>query len=58
MGRRRTQALKRAARARIPAPRNPLAVAAKKRVAGPHGPSTKAIRQQEKRKLKKLLEQV
>jgi hypothetical protein len=58
MGRRRTQALKRAARARVPAPRNPVAIAAKKRAAGPHGPGTKAIRQQEKRKLKKLLEQI
>jgi hypothetical protein len=39
------------------APRNPIAVAARKRAAGPHGPSRKARRLQEKRKLKKLLDQ-
>ncbi len=43
--------------ARIPAPRNPVVLAARKRAAGPHGPSGKALRQQEKRKLKKLLDQ-
>lgn len=38
-------------------PRNPIALAARRRAAGPHGPSRKALRQQEKRKLKKLLGQ-
>ena len=38
------------------APRNPIALAARKRAAGPHGPSRKAQRLLEKRKLKKLLE--
>jgi len=42
-------------RARVK-PRNPLTVAAKRRAAGPHGPSTKALRQRAKRQLKKLLE--
>jgi hypothetical protein len=38
-------------------PRNPFAVAARQRAAGPHGPSSKARRQHEKRQLKKLLSQ-
>jgi hypothetical protein len=36
-------------------PRNPLAVAARQRAAGAHGPSVKAQRQQGQRQLKKLL---
>lgn len=44
-------------RAKRARPRNPVAVAARKRAAGPHGPSRKAQRQQEKRKLRKLLGQ-
>lgn len=44
-----------AQRAGARAPRNPIALAARKRAAGPHGPSRKAQRLQEKRKLKKLL---
>ncbi len=43
-------------RARIK-PRNPLTVAAKRRAAGPHGPSTKGLRQRAKRQLKKLLDE-
>jgi hypothetical protein len=52
--RKRKAALKLAAK---PAPRNPFAVAARQRAAGPHGASTKARRQQQKRQLRKLLEQ-
>jgi len=44
-------------RTRTLAPRNPVVIAARKRAAGPHGPTTKAQRLLEKRKLKKLLEQ-
>lgn len=36
-------------------PRNPLTAAAKQRAAGPHGPTRKGRRLQEKRNLKKLL---
>ncbi|MGE5338916.1 MAG: hypothetical protein ACM3PU_13885 [Gemmatimonadota bacterium] len=53
----RTARQKTAPSTRAPGPRNPLVLAARKRAAGPHGPSTKALRQQEKRKLKKLLDQ-
>ncbi len=38
-------------------PRNPIALAARRRAAGPHGPSRKAQRRREKLKLKKLLDQ-
>ena len=37
-------------------PRNPFAVAARQRAAGPHGPTNKAKRLQDKRQLKKLLD--
>jgi len=43
---------------RVPAakPRNPLAVPAAKRSAGPHGPTPKAVRARQRSILKKLLE--
>jgi hypothetical protein len=37
-------------------PRNPVAVAARQRTAGAHGPSAKAQRQQDKQRLKKLVD--
>lgn len=37
-------------------PRNPLAIAAGKRHAGPHGPSTKALRRRARIALKKHVE--
>jgi hypothetical protein len=38
-------------------PRNPLVVAARKRVAGPHEPTAGARRQAAKRRLKRLLDE-
>ncbi|MFN7570069.1 MAG: hypothetical protein ACK5TK_01245 [Betaproteobacteria bacterium] len=38
-------------------PRNPLAVVARQRAAGAHGPSGKAERQRGRRQLKKLLDE-
>jgi len=40
---------------RVPKPRNPVALAAKQRVAGPHKTSQGAQRQQEKRQIEKKL---
>ena len=57
MARRRARAAGFTVTTGVPAPRNPVVVAARKRAAGPHGPSKKAVRQQEKRRLKKLLDQ-
>jgi hypothetical protein len=57
MARRRALTAKLVVATGVLRPRNPVVLAAKKRKAGPHGPSTKAIRQQEKRRLKKLFEQ-
>jgi hypothetical protein len=53
---RKRKAQRMAAPAQPPKPRNPYAVLARNRASGPHGPSRKARRQQEKRALKKLIE--
>ncbi len=46
----RTEATRKASK-----PRNPVAVAAKQRAAGPHEKSTSALRQRQQRALKKAL---
>lgn len=53
----RSSRVKRNALARALRPRNPVSLAARQRAAGPHGPTRKALRQQAKRHLKKLLDE-
>lgn len=49
---------KRAVRGPVPVwPRNPLAIAARKRAAGSHEPGRRRLRRQAKRQLNKLLDE-